>query len=88
MANVYRTSRGLGVDMDMMRLANESTIAVGNMRTNARGDELGSGGKIVKTRAQVMNEYNKLNTPVPMDHPISDRVDLIADPAFIDIHRI
>ena len=81
MENVYRTSRGIGVDMDMMRLANESTIAVGNMRTNARGDELGPGGKIVKTRAQIMNEYNKLNTPVPMDYPISDRADLIADPA-------
>lgn len=81
MANVYRTSRGIGVDMDMMRLANESTIAVGNMRTNARGDELGPGGKIVKTRAQIMHEYNKLNTPVPMDYPVSDRADLIADPA-------
>jgi hypothetical protein len=65
--------------MDMLRLANESTIAVGNMRTNARGDELGTGGKVVKTRSQIMHEYNKLNTPVPMDHPISDRADLIAD---------
>jgi hypothetical protein len=64
MSKIYRTSRGDAVDMDMIRLANESTIAIGNMRTNARGDELGPGGKIVKTRAQIMQEYHKINTPV------------------------
>ena len=78
MANVYRTSRGSMIDMDMIRLANESTIAVGNMKTNARGDELGPGGKIVKTRAQIMKEYNKLSTSVPMDHPVVEDASLIS----------
>jgi hypothetical protein len=72
MAKIHRTSRGDAVDMDMVRLSNESTIAVGNMRTNARGDELGPGGKVIKTRAQLMAEYHKLNTPVSVDSPISD----------------
>lgn len=67
MSKIYRTARGEPVDMDMLRLANEATIAVGNMRTNARGDELGPGGKIVRTRAQIMQEYHKLNTPVASD---------------------
>jgi hypothetical protein len=40
------------------------------MRTNARGDQLGAGGKVVKTRSQVMQEYHKLNTSVPQDTPI------------------
>lgn len=62
MSKVYRTSRGEGLDIDMLRLANENTIAIGNMRTNARGDELGPGGKIVRTRAQVMQDYHKLNS--------------------------
>jgi hypothetical protein len=70
MAKTYRTSRGEVVDIDMLRLANESTIAVGNMRTNARGDQLGAGGKVVKTRAQVMQEYHKLNTPMADDLPV------------------
>jgi hypothetical protein len=61
MANVRRTAMGGGVDMDMLRLSNESTIAVGNMKVNARGDQLGSGGKVIKTRAQVMSEHNALN---------------------------
>ena len=67
MAKVYKTAMGKPVDMDMLRLANESTIAVGNMRTNARGDELGQGGKVVKTRAQLMSEYHQLNTPMAGD---------------------
>jgi hypothetical protein len=61
MANIRRTAMGDGVDMDMLRLANENTIAVGNMKVNARGDQLGPGGKIIKTRAQVMAEHHALN---------------------------
>jgi len=71
MAATHRTSRGEAVDMDMLRLSNESVIAVGNMKTNARGDELGPGGKVVKTRAQIMAEYHKLNTPVASDMPVA-----------------
>lgn len=70
MSKIYRTSRGDAVDMDQLRLSNESTIAIGNARTNARGDQLGPGGKIVKTRAQIMQEYHKLNTPVAGEIPI------------------
>ena len=64
MANERRTAMGGAVDMDMLRLANENTIAIGNARTNAKGDQLGPGGKVIKTRAQVMQEYHALNTPV------------------------
>jgi hypothetical protein len=70
MSKIHRSARGDAVDMDMIRLSNESTIAIGNMRTNARGDQLGSGGKVIKTRAQVMSEYHKLNTDVPHDIPV------------------
>jgi len=61
MATNHRTARGIPVDMDRIRLANEQTIAVGNMKVNARGDQLGPGGKIVKTRQQIMAEKNKLH---------------------------
>lgn len=60
MATNHKTSRGTVIDMDRLRLQNETTIAVGNMKVNARGDQLGPGGKIVKTRAQVLAEKNKL----------------------------
>lgn len=70
MSKTHRTARGDAVDMDMIRLSNESTIAIGNMKTNARGDQLGAGGKVVKSRAQVMQEYHRLNTSVAEDIPV------------------
>lgn len=67
MKKAYRSALGKTIDMDNLRLANEETIAIGNMKVNARGDELGPGGKIVKTRNQVMDEYYRLNTPTATD---------------------
>lgn len=64
MSRVYRSAQGRIVDMEKLRIANEDTIAVGNMRVNARGDQLGPGGKVVKPRNQIMKEYYALNTPV------------------------
>jgi len=54
---VYKTMQGKTVDMDLLRQRNELTPAVGNARVNARGDELGPGGKIVRSREDVMKEY-------------------------------
>lgn len=67
MKKTYRTAMGKALDMDNLRLANEETIALGNMKVNARGDELGPGGRVVRTRNQVMDEYYKLNTPTAVD---------------------
>jgi hypothetical protein len=57
----YRSMQGKPVDMDLLRQRNELTPAVGNARVNARGDELGPGGKIVKKREDVMKEYYNNN---------------------------
>jgi len=55
----YRTMQGKVVELDRLRARNELTPAVGNTRMNARGDLLGKGGKIVKTREQIISEYYK-----------------------------
>jgi hypothetical protein len=47
--------------MEKLSLRNEKTPAVGNMRVNARGDELGEGGKIVRTREQVLQDFYAQN---------------------------
>lgn len=73
MASQHRTARGIPVDMDRLRLANETSIAVGNMKVNARGDQIGPGGKVVKTRAQVLAEKNKLYGSIADDTPIAER---------------
>ncbi len=67
MAAQHKSARGIPVDMDRLRLANETAIAVGNMKVNARGDQLGPGGKVVKTRAQVLADKNKLHGNLASD---------------------
>lgn len=57
MAKVYRTAQGRSLDMETIRLQNELVPALGNMKVNARGDQLGPGGKIIKTREMIMDEY-------------------------------
>ena len=54
---MYKTMQGRFVDLDKIRAKNERVTAVGNMRVNARGDVLGTGGKIIKTKEQKMQEY-------------------------------
>ena len=70
-SNTKRTARGDYINMDTLRLANETTIAVGNAKQNARGDILGPGGKVVKTRAEIMKDYHKINTAVAEDTPVA-----------------
>lgn len=53
---VYRSMQGKEVDMQKLVMQNEMTIAVGNVKVNARGDELGAGGKIIKKREDVLRE--------------------------------
>ena len=66
MANIVPTSNGVPIDMEALKSKNEKTVAVGNMRVNARGDELSpTTGKITKTRNQRMTEYYKLHSTVP-----------------------
>ena len=66
MVKAYRTMRGREVDFEKLSLRNENTPAVGNMRVNARGDELGAGGKIIRTREQILADYYQ-NNPRSVD---------------------
>lgn len=49
--------RGKVVDVDQIVKKNELTPAVGNARVNARGDQLGPGGKIIKKREDLVKEH-------------------------------
>ena len=56
----YKTAKGKIIDMEAMRIANEKTVAAGNMGVNARGDVL-KGGKIVQTaKERVAPSYAKV----------------------------
>jgi len=58
----HRSMRGKIVDMEKLTKQNELMPAVGNMRVNARGDQLGEGGKIIKKREEIVAEYYKDTT--------------------------
>ena len=62
MSRVYKTARGKMIDIDAVKLANEDTIAVGNMKVNARGDKLGPGGRVDTGRNQLMDQVYSVNT--------------------------
>lgn len=74
MPSIYRTARGNQIDMDRLRLANETTVAVGNQRVNARGDRLDEKGNIVKAKDDVMSEHyrSRVRSTPPKDQPIID----------------
>ncbi len=57
-----RTSKGRIINIDDVIAAAPTATAVGNMRVNAQGDELGPGGEVTKTREQRTRAYYK-------DHP-------------------
>jgi hypothetical protein len=61
MGKTYVSMRGKQIDMEKLGLMNELTPAVGNVKVNARGDELGPGGKIVRTREEILKDYYKDN---------------------------
>jgi hypothetical protein len=66
MPNILVTANGNSIDMETLKLKNEKTVAVGNMRVNARGDELSpTTGEIVKTRSQRMTDHYRLHSTVP-----------------------
>lgn len=67
MGKLYTSMRGKAVDMEKLNLQNELLPAVGNMKVNARGDELGQGGKIVKTREEIMADYYAKNPRAPKE---------------------
>jgi len=85
----YRSMQGKTVDMDLLRQKNELTPAVGNAKVNARGDELGPGGKIIRTREQVLKDYYDSSPGVPDEIAVSrkelaEQENTEADPLVVD----
>jgi len=67
---LYRTMQGRMVDIEKLRSMNENIRAVGNMNVNARGDIMGPGGTILKSKEQVIKEYYEAPKGVVADTPV------------------
>jgi hypothetical protein len=78
----YKSMQGKSIDMDLLRQRNELTPAVGNVRVNARGDELGPGGKIIKKREEVLRDYYDDNVaPTEFEQPVKQEQPVAEDTA-------
>jgi hypothetical protein len=56
----YKSALGKTVDMGALIAKNEKTLAVGNMKVNARGDTVDSHGRIIQSVNEKVNEmYGK-----------------------------
>ena len=70
---MYRTMQGRMVDIEKLRAANESVQAIGNMNVNARGDVLGTGGKVVTPKETVIKKYYEQPKGMVSDTPVRNK---------------
>lgn len=75
----HTSYRGVQIDIEALRNENANTVAVGNMKVNARGDVLGPGGTIAKTVDQVAKENQRIRTPIQAASLKSDVTEQVAD---------
>jgi len=62
---LYRSATGKTVDMGALRLQNEKVRAVGNMKINARGDQIDEQGRVINTKPEQVNkQYKKQIRPI------------------------
>lgn len=66
-----KTQGGQIIDMESIIAQNETTRAVGNMMTNARGDQLDEKGNIVKTAQQIAGQSH-VNPTIQTNQSIKD----------------
>jgi hypothetical protein len=68
---LYKTAMGKSIDMEALRLKQEDTLAVGNMRINAKGDEITPTGQVIRSKSdKVKANYYDLHATVPEEGDI------------------
>jgi hypothetical protein len=82
MGNIHRSMQGKEVDMEKLMRQHELMPAIGNVKVNARGDQLGPGGQIIKKREDLMAEYYENNPKaIPeKNNPIEPKTTKIVEP--------
>jgi hypothetical protein len=61
MGKIYKTAKGVPIDMATLVEKNKNTSAIGNMGVNANGDKVGKGGEIIQTSKERVQEYYQEN---------------------------
>ena len=57
---IYKSANGKVVDMGRLMLQNENVRAVGNMKVNARGDQIDDNNRVIVSKPeQVQRQYQR-----------------------------
>lgn len=56
---VYKTANGRKIDFEQFVSSRETVPAVGNLRVNARGDQLDKNGNIIQSRDEVVVQQHR-----------------------------
>lgn len=67
MGNFVKSYRGKVIDMDEIARKMDTKIALGNAHFNGRGDLIGRGGKIIKSREDQLKDYSESHKIVSTD---------------------
>lgn len=74
--------KGVPIDFARYVAQNESKVAIGNGKMNARGDQIGRGGQVVKSRDEVAADYYRANPNAVKKVALADLSDeMFASPA-------
>ena len=58
-----KSMRGVSVDLGKLMAQQEKNITIGNTKTNARGDQLGRAGRVVRSADELAREHYNRNNP-------------------------
>ena len=60
--NIYKSAQGKNVDMGAIRLQNEQVRAVGNMKVNARGDQVNDVNSVISKKTEQVSKHYQRQT--------------------------
>jgi hypothetical protein len=84
MTKIYRSAKGVPVNMEELRAANEDRVASGNMQVNARGDRLGKGGEVVQKVADLARNaqarMKKTTVKASVKAPVEEEITKLEEP--------
>ena len=78
----YKSMRGVNIDLAKLMAKADKSISVGNTQTNARGDQLGRGGRVIKSADEIARDHTGKSiscrsatsrTPASMTKPLTPR---------------
>ena len=58
-----KSMRGISVDLGKLMAQQDKSITVGNTKSNARGDQLGRAGRVVKSADDLARDHYNVNNP-------------------------